>query len=88
MAMKEKSQDEVGAAVDPQHYKTFSVEVIEMMRRIWGSEAFIMHCEMTAFKYRMRAGRKHGQLAEVDLAKAAQYERWATEERQKQPSTL
>jgi hypothetical protein len=49
---------EVEKAVNPSHYKQFSVETIDMMERIWGIEALILHCEMTCFKYKMRSGKK------------------------------
>lgn len=45
-------------AVHPSHYKQYPIEVIEMMRRIWGDEATKQWCIMTAFKYRMRMGHK------------------------------
>lgn len=59
-------------AVNPSHYQTFSKETWQMMVDIWGVEAFIKHCEMTAFKYRMRAGNKDDALQ--DLKKADWYE--------------
>jgi len=46
------------SAINPSHYKQYPVEVIDMMRRIWGDEATSMYCIMTAFKYRMRLGLK------------------------------
>lgn len=55
----------------PSHYKNFSVEVIDMMFRIWGPEKFITYCEINAFKYRMRAGHKND--PQEDLAKAEKY---------------
>jgi hypothetical protein len=63
----------------PDHYTSFSVEVKDMMRRIWGDDAFAIHCEMCAFKYRMRAGMKDD--ATQDLRKAEVYERWARQYR-------
>jgi len=45
-----------------------------MMKLLWGTEALILHCEMTAFKYRMRAGRKPDQSIERDLEKARWYD--------------
>ena len=56
----------------PQHYNNYDVECIDMMRRIWGLDAVIKWCELTAFKYRMRAGTKPGNPIEQDLAN----ERW------------
>lgn len=60
--------------ISPDHYKSSSKETWEMMVDIWGVDAFIKHCEMTAFKYRMRIGSKPGQSVERDLKKANWYE--------------
>lgn len=65
--------------VKPSHYKQNSKEVWEMMIDIWGIDAFITHCEITAFKYRMRMGLKPDQPIERDLAKAQWYENKANE---------
>ena len=59
--------------VNPDHYKQFSVEVIDMMVAIWGKEATAIHCEMCAFKYRMRMGEKPEQPIERDLEKVNWY---------------
>jgi len=59
--------------VNPKHYQEFSVEVIDMMAAIWGKEATATHCEMCAFKYKLRAGSKPDQPIERDLEKAAWY---------------
>lgn len=56
----------------PKHYNYYSVEVIDMMEAIYGTEATITFCEMTAFKYRMRVGTKSDNSIEQDLQK----ERW------------
>jgi hypothetical protein len=60
--------------VNPEHYKRGSMEVIDMMKLLWGTEALIAHCEMTAFKYRMRAGTKPDQPIERELEKARWYD--------------
>jgi len=60
--------------VNPEHYKRGSMEVIDMMKLLWGTEALIAHCEMTAFKYRMRAGTKPDQPIERELEKAKWYD--------------
>lgn len=60
--------------VNPEHYKQGSMEVIDMMKLLWGTEALILHCEMTAFKYRMRLGRKPDQPTDRDLQKALWYQ--------------
>ena len=57
----------------PSHYNNYSVEVIDMMRDIWGPEATALWCEMTAFKYRMRMGTKEGNPIEQDFAKEQFY---------------
>jgi len=75
--MKAKNKDY--DFINPNHYKKGSKEVWEMMVAIWGKEAFIMHCEMTAFKYRMRVGEKPEQPIERDLEKAKWYEAKAKE---------
>ena len=59
--------------VDPDHYKGFSIETIDMMVKIWGAEKVAIHCEITAFKYRMRAGMKTHQPATRDIEKADWY---------------
>lgn len=55
----------------PNHYNDFDVEVIEMMRRIWGPEETASFCKLNAFKYRMRAGLKNN--LEEDINKAYWY---------------
>lgn len=59
--------------INPNHYKSFSKEVIDMMVDIWGKEAVAIHCEITAFKYKMRAGSKPNQSIEQDISKANWY---------------
>lgn len=77
--MEEKPYD----FVDPTHYKQFSVEVIDMMIAIWGLKSVIDHCEMNAFKYKMRLGTKPDQPVERDLAKSKWYLEKAKELRDK-----
>jgi len=57
----------------PNHYNTFSKEVIDMMVDIWGVDKTIAFCEMNAFKYKMRMGDKPNQPLEQDAKKAAWY---------------
>lgn len=68
--------------VNPDHYKKGDKEVWQMMVDIWGREAFVKHCEMCAFKYRMRIGEKPNQPVDRDLEKARWYEAKAKEVRQ------
>lgn len=65
--------------VNPPHYKEGGKEVWEMMIDIWGVDAFITFCEINAFKYRMRLGKKPEQPIERDLSKAKWYENKAIE---------
>ena len=65
--------------VNPDHYKYSDLEIWEMQVAIWGPEAYITYCEINAFKYRMRMGKKPGQPHEQDLNKALWYERKAAE---------
>ena len=69
----EKPEHEEYDFVNPAHYQEFSVEVIDMMAAIWGKEATALHCEMCAFKYKLRAGSKPDQPIDRDLEKAAWY---------------
>ena len=59
---------------NPMHYQSNTMEVWEMMLKIWGKDKFVAFCEMNAFKYRMRAGLKKDQPIERDLNKAKWYE--------------
>ena len=65
--------------VNPKHYQEFSVEVIDMMASIWGKEATALHCEMCAFKYRLRIGSKPNQSIEDELGKINWYMKKAKE---------
>jgi hypothetical protein len=66
----------------PQHYNNYNVEVIDMMRKIFGSKATYQFCLLNAFKYRMRAGTKPNISAEQDLAKEQWYLKKAAELKQ------
>jgi hypothetical protein len=68
----EKKSDEYDH-INPAHYKRYSVEVIDMMERIYGIDATILFCEMCAFKYRMRMGTKPSQPIDRDIEKEQWY---------------
>jgi len=55
----------------PAHYNRYPIETIDMMERIFGLQATIQWCIMTAFKYRMRMGMKDDM--EQELAKEQWY---------------
>jgi hypothetical protein len=57
----------------PSHYNNYSIEVIDMMEKIYGVQATIDFCEMNAFKYRMRLGLKPENSIEQDLKKEQWY---------------
>ena len=57
----------------PDHYNEYDIEVIDMMDRIWGHLDTKKWCVMTAFKYRMRMGKKPGESIEKDLEKEHWY---------------
>lgn len=67
-ALKERKRDDEKVN-HPNYYNRYSVEVIEMARRIWGDEAMKTAAEITAFIYRMRAGVKPDNPISQDLAK-------------------
>lgn len=69
----------------PAHYTRYTVEVIDMMVAIWGPEKVADYCEINAFKYRMRAGKK-GEAA-VDMEKEEWYLRKSKELRAKSKET-
>lgn len=60
--------------INPSHYLLAGRETFDMMVDIWGKDLVIAHCEMNAFKYRMRVGKKPNQPVEQDLKKAEWYE--------------
>lgn len=65
--------------INPTHYLLGGKETFDMMVQIWGTEKAIAHCEMCAFKYQMRLGKKPGQPVERDMAKIKWYEDKAKE---------
>lgn len=67
----------------PQHYNTYSVEVIDMFEKIYGVERTADWCEMTALKYRMRMGVKPENPINQDLKKEQWYLEKAKELRNK-----
>ncbi|MFZ9302868.1 MAG: DUF3310 domain-containing protein [Sediminibacterium sp.] len=71
---QDREQESLYDYINPEHYKTLNKEVWEMMVDIWGKDAFKLHCQMCAFKYRMRLGSKPNQPIEQDLKKAQWYE--------------
>ena len=56
----------------PDYYQG-KYECIEEMVALFGIQAVINFCRCNAYKYRFRAGRKPGEEAEKDIAKAECY---------------
>jgi hypothetical protein len=56
----------------PPHYTYGSMEVFDMMLAVFGPKKVKAYCEIAAFKYRMRAGRKDD--VNRDINKALWYE--------------
>lgn len=56
--------------INPFYYKKYPIEVIDMMISIWGIQAAINYCILTAFKYRMRLGHKD------DIQQDLEKEKW------------
>lgn len=65
--------------VNPEHYKGYSIETVEMMIRVWGKETVALFAEMSVFKYRMRMGKKPGEPIEREMEKIRWWETKAKE---------
>ena len=61
----------------PSYYNLYPIETIDMMERIFGTDATRLWCIMTAFKYRMRMGYKDD--INVDMQKEQWYLKKADE---------
>ena len=59
----------------PAHYQG-KHECIDVMRAMFGDVAVKGFCRCNAFKYRFRAGKKDGNSATQDIAKAEWYEEY------------
>lgn len=70
----EKSEQQYNEKGDAKHYDMDRLNTLVKMERIWGTEALMHHCEITAFKYRERIGKKKDQPVQLDLTKAEWYE--------------
>lgn len=57
----------------PEYYTIYSIEAIDMMILIFGKEKVKTFCELAAFQYRMRMGKKDGVDIKTDLAKEQWY---------------
>ena len=64
--------------INPDYYKQYPIETIDIMISIFGNEAVAKYCTITAFKYRMRLGLKSDDIKE-DMSKEKWYLDKATE---------
>lgn len=69
-ALEESEQTDINEKPKENYYQVFGKDVWDMAVDIWGKEAVIHFCIVSAFKYRMRAGLKDPNTVEQDLAKA------------------
>lgn len=67
----------------PEHYNQYSVEVIDMIEKVFGVYLAWKWCEITAFKYRLRMGTKPGNELQQDLEKEKWYLNKANELKKK-----
>lgn len=65
--------------INPEHYKRYAIETIDMMTLLFGKEDTARYCEINAFKYRMRMGLKVGNSIEQDFQKEQWYLNKASE---------
>lgn len=67
--------EEKADKINPPHYRTYPIEVIDMMVKIFGGEDVATYCLINAMKYRFRVGHKIGENDSVhtDLEKEAWY---------------
>lgn len=71
---KERVKREGDMVNHPSHYQMNGKECIDVMEEKFGLEAVIWFCRLNAFKYRFRAGKKEGNPASQDEAKAVWYD--------------
>lgn len=73
IAQKTETSTQYEYVNHPSHYNKYSMEVIDMMVKIWDPENAATFCEMNAYKYRMRLGLKPENPIDQDLKKEKWY---------------
>ena len=68
-------QDNYDKKGNAKHYSDQRINVIHQLEAIWGTQAVMLFCEMNAFKYRARLGKKDN--VEQELIKINWYEKMA-----------
>ena len=69
-----RNYDDKGSA---NHYKDGRIDLQHQLEAIWGTFQLMTFCEMSAFCYRMRAGKKIGNEIEQEIKKAEWFEKRA-----------
>jgi hypothetical protein len=73
--------DQMAAAHDmvnsPNHYADSEIECIDAMVAAFGTERVRAYCELAAFKYQWRCGKKPGNDADQEKAKSVWYLRYS-----------
>lgn len=59
----------------PDHYHKYDKEVIDMMEQIWGCEAVINYCVLSAFKHRMSLGVRENS-TDITIQQDLKKEQW------------
>lgn len=71
LTLLNKEDGEDGEDIEkPARYNEFDIEVLEMMRILFGKDDVKAFLKLSAFKYRLRAGHKKNTAPEVDIQKA------------------
>lgn len=74
---KEKKLKVYNEDGDANHYNSNRINEINKMEQIWGTQGVMIFCEINAFKYKSRIGKKPGQSLEQEITKIEWYEKAA-----------
>ena len=72
--MDNRNYEDNGSA---QHYQGLRIDLQHQLEAIWGTFQLMTFCEMSAFCYRMRAGKKIGNDISQEIIKATWFEKRA-----------
>ena len=72
--MDKVNYDDQGSA---EHYRGSRIELQHQLESIWGTFQLMTFCEMSAYCYRMRAGKKIGNEIQQEIKKAEWFEKRA-----------
>lgn len=86
--MNKPTPEQYDSKGNAKHYDDQRLRTILKIERTWGTYEAMVHCEITAFKYRDRIGDKKDQPIELELIKIKWYDRMAMELRVKIGTSL